>query len=38
MYWNIDEPNEIEPFTVEELWSDPTGGGIFPRDIKPLNV
>ena len=38
LYWNADEPNNNDPFTVGEIWSDPTGEGLFPRDLKPLNV
>ena len=25
-------------FTVGEIWTDPSGYGIYPQDIKPLNV
>ena len=32
------EPGGRDNFTVGEVWSDPTGQGINPQDIKPLNI
>ena len=36
--WNDGNPNDIDNFTVGEVWSNPSDQYILPQDIKPLNV
>lgn len=41
VYYNANEPNDVDNFTVGEVWSDPSAQlevGIIPQDIKPLNI
>lgn len=36
--WNDGNPNDIDNFTVGEVWSDPSHQLILPQDIRPLNI